>query len=134
MTSVLQAASGLHNVSVYQGHAPSRCRIRAALCLLINEFVSDPRKHGGKNIRLAFRSDTGRPVLGQAQTRPDSFGSFSNKASYLPYPVSHPQDSDDAPQESPASASPRMARLEVTDDGPGFPPETRRPYRRSYRP
>ena len=119
MTSVLQATSGPRDLQTSIEDMRLPVRVGAALCLLINELVSNAGKHGGKNIRLALGWDTPRATPGQAQSASASSESFPDES--LPVPSSSaPNETDASAPESSASSS-RMVRLEVTDDGPGFP-------------
>ena len=84
MASVLQATSGPRDLQTSIEDMRLPVRVGAALCLLINELVSNAGKHGGKNIRLALGWDTPRATSGQAQSASASSEPFSDESAFVP--------------------------------------------------
>jgi two-component sensor histidine kinase len=109
MIWALQATCGRRDLqtSIEDIHLP--VRVGAALCLLINELVNNAGKHGGQSIHLSLAWETLPPDTGQTQV------------SSAPQEPSAASLSEQTLSEQTRLPSCPIARLEVTDDGPGFP-------------
>ena len=126
MIPLLQAATGERPFETHIEDARLPVRIGSSLCLLVNELVSNAIKHGGKRIRLSLTTQPLAPEPGNsapASEAPLETGAVSEMVvSEIEAAEALREAFEGSDRRGPeAPSSPRLVRLEIADDGPGFP-------------